>query len=449
MSKTKPEGLPPQAEAAWEYPLYDAIMGRRSRRFGLGMEMESGPFTYKSDKEPIGLSDLETAMLVSAATATTGPILAETTLPGGMVKTIGKPYPSAMGSHRARLFFTNDHGTYVVNSDKAKMTKMREYEDKSDREKILGFYENFVEKIDDGRMDLPGEEPGVWPHNQWVTNKPGTTLFMPVIDVTKDMIKLILNLCDSKAGRYAGQGGGYFIVDDRNGMRPCGNQKWADSGFLSKKKVMTLSRLEKILSDGMLAEGAFMSQLIALAMQATGIGGWVYGGFSSTVVLGGTPACRGLGFKFIQSKTDPFPIPVGRPGVFEAFCPPNYPDMSAAVDAAIAGATITMDDWEAKGMLKPHTAPNHEFDAATVQASPEGVQCVKDICTYIYETYGKFPATVDPIQLTLFAQAHHLDLDFYDKNMKPGAYSETHKNNMRDWHDGFVPKAKDSQGEDE
>ena len=443
MSKEKPEGLPPQAQAAWDYPLYDAIMGRRSRRFGLGMEMESGPFTYKSDKEPIGLSDLETAMLVSAATATTGPILAETTLPGGMVKTIGKPYPSAMGSHRARLFFTNDHGTYVVNADKAKMTKMKEYEDKSDREKILGFYENFVEKIDDGRMDLPGEEPGVWPHNQWVTNKPGTTLFMPVIDVTKDMIKLILNLCDSKAGRYAGQGGGYFIVDDRNGMRPCGNQKWADSGFLSKKKVMTLSRLEKILSDGMLAEGAFMSQLIALAMQATGIGGWVYGGFSSTVVLGGTPACRGLGFKFIQSKTDPFPIPVGRPGVFEAFCPPNYPDMSAAVDAAIAGATITMDEWEAKGMLKPHTAPNHEFDAATVQASPEGVQCVKDICTYIYETYGKFPATVDPIQLTLFAQAHHLDLDFYDKNMKPGAYSETHKNNMRDWHDGHVPKAKD------
>jgi hypothetical protein len=266
---------------------------------------------------------------------------------------------------------------------------------------------------------------------------------MPVIDVTKDMIKLILNMCDSKAGRYSGEGGGYFIVDDRNGMRPCGNQKWVDNGFLSRKKVMTLSRIEKILSDGMLAEGAFMSQLIALAMQATGIGGWVYGGFSSTVVLGGTPACRGLGFRFIQSNTDPFPIPVGRDGVFEAFCPPYYPDMRAAVDAAIAGATMKMDEWEAKGMVKPHTAPNHEFDAATVQASPEGVECVKDICSYVYDTYGKFPATVDPIQMTLFAQAHHLDLDFYDKHMKPGAYSETHKNNMRDWHGNQAPKTRD------
>lgn len=440
MSKLKPEGLPPQAEAAWDYPLFDAIMGRRSRRFGLGMEMNSGPFQHTSEYEPVGLNDLETAMLVAAATATTGPILAETHLPGGMVKTIGKPYPSAMGSHRARLFFTNDHGTYVVNANEAKMTKMREYEDKSDREKILGFYDQFVQKIDDGRMDLPPTEPGVWPHNQWVTNMPGTTLFMPVIDVTKDTIKLILNMCDSKAGRYSGEGGGYFIVDDRHGMRPCGNQKWVDNGFLSKRKVMTLSRLEKILADGMLAEGAFMSQLIALAMQATGIGGWVYGGFSSTVVLGGTPTCRGLGFRFIKSKTDPFPIPVGRDGVFEAFCPPYYPDMRAAVDAALEGATMTMDQWEARGMLKPHTAPNKEFDAATVQASPEGIEVVKDICSYIYDTYGQFPATQDPIQISLFAQAHHLDLDFYDQHMKPGAYSDTHKNHFRDWYGNKGPE---------
>ena len=121
-----PPGLPPQVQAVWDYPLFDAIMGRRSRRFGLGMEMRSGPFQHRSDKSPVGLNDLETAVLVAAATATTGPILAETQLPGGMVKTIGKPYPSAMGSHRARLFFSNVNGTFVVNADQAKMTKRRE-----------------------------------------------------------------------------------------------------------------------------------------------------------------------------------------------------------------------------------------------------------------------------------------------------------------------------------
>ncbi len=435
MTDGKPMNLPPQADAAWDYPLFDAIMGRRSRRFGLGMEMTGGPFKHRSDKEPVGLDRLETAMLVAAATATTGPILAETEYPGGMVKTIGKPYPSAMGSHRARLFFTDDDGVYVVRADRAPMTGMREYETPADRRKLLGFFETCVDKLEDGRMDLPPQEPGVWPHNQWVTNMPGTTVFMPVIDVTKDMIKLILNLCDSKSGRYA-RDGGYFLVDDRNGMRPCGNRKWVDSGFLSKRKVMTLSRLEKMLSDGMLAEAAFMGQLMALAMQAMGLGGWVYGGFSPLVVLGGTPVCKGLGFRFVQSGSDPFPIPVGRDGVFEAFCPPYYEDMGRAVGAAIEGATASMDEWEARGMLKPHLAPNPEFDAATVQASPEGVECVTDICTYILETFGKFPATVDPIQLTLFIQAHHLDLDFYDRHLKPGAYSETHAEHFRRWHGG-------------
>lgn len=28
MSDLKPKGLPPQAEAAWDYPLYDAKIGR-------------------------------------------------------------------------------------------------------------------------------------------------------------------------------------------------------------------------------------------------------------------------------------------------------------------------------------------------------------------------------------------------------------------------------------
>jgi len=31
-------------------------------------------------------------------------------------------------------------------------------------------------------------------------------------------------------------------------------------------------------------------------------------------------------------------------------------------------------------------------------------------------------------------QATHLDLDFYDKHMIPGAYAESHANHMRDWH---------------
>jgi hypothetical protein len=35
-------------DLAWSYPLFEALYGRRSRRFGLGFEMPEGPFRYKS-----------------------------------------------------------------------------------------------------------------------------------------------------------------------------------------------------------------------------------------------------------------------------------------------------------------------------------------------------------------------------------------------------------------
>tara|TARA_B100000676_G_C18080009_1_gene850519 strand:- start:3702 stop:3989 length:288 start_codon:yes stop_codon:yes gene_type:complete len=49
------------------------------------------------------------------------------------------------------------------------------------------------------------------------------------------------------------------------------------------------------------------------------------------------------------------------------------------------------------------------------------------------------PCSSVDVQFTLFAQAHHLDLDFYDQHMKPGAYGETHANHFRNWHDDLDP----------
>lgn len=55
-----------------EFPLMDALFGRRARRFGMGMELPSGPLAYKSDKEPLPLSPMERSILVAAATGVTG-----------------------------------------------------------------------------------------------------------------------------------------------------------------------------------------------------------------------------------------------------------------------------------------------------------------------------------------------------------------------------------------
>ena len=433
---TKPYGMRPEVEAAWNFPLFEAMMGRRSRRFGFGMELEYGPFTYKSEKEPFPLSEDETAILVAAATGLTGAILCEGDTQGGMVKSVGRTHPSAVGAHRTQLFFTNDDGLFLYQGTKHKMSKMKEYETEEDRNKIRGFYDEYTVKISEGRFDLPQAEPGLFAHNLWVTNTPGSTLFMPVTDVSQDLIRLMVNMCDSKGGARYSKTGGYYIVDERKGMRAAGCEKWAENGLLNKENILPLGRLEKIIVSWLCAEGAMMGTLMQLAMAATGIGGWLHGGFTPLVVMGGTPICKGLGMRFITPKEDPFPNPVGLDGYFEGFCPPYYKDMNAAVEAAVKGMGEKLDDWEKRGMVLPHKVSNEEFEKAVPGVSDEGIECVKDICTYIFEEYGKFPAFNDTMHLLYFIQAHHLDTDFYDKYFKDGAYLDTHKNHFDMWHKG-------------
>lgn len=61
-----------QLDSVWEYPLFEAIYGRRSRRFGMGFEIIEGPFPYKSAQAPVALSELEEALLVAAGVGVTG-----------------------------------------------------------------------------------------------------------------------------------------------------------------------------------------------------------------------------------------------------------------------------------------------------------------------------------------------------------------------------------------
>src|SRR5208282_1224073 len=61
-----------QVEEAWNFSLFDAIMNRRSRRFGLGMEISEGPNKFKSPNEPVPLDELEEAILIAAGTGITG-----------------------------------------------------------------------------------------------------------------------------------------------------------------------------------------------------------------------------------------------------------------------------------------------------------------------------------------------------------------------------------------
>jgi hypothetical protein len=61
--------------------------------------------------------------------------------------------------------------------------------------------------------------------------------------------------------------------------------------------------------------------------------------------------------------------------------------------------------------------------------------CVALQAQYVLDTFGKFPGTVPTVFILNYVQAHHLDLDFYDRHFTPGAYLRSHAEHMRRWHD--------------
>ncbi|MEK7246979.1 MAG: hypothetical protein AAB092_00755, partial [Chloroflexota bacterium] len=246
---------------AWNYPVFDAIFQRRARRFPLGATMPGDLAPFTSTKEPVPLDEIEEAMLVMAGTGISGMNLAD--LPydekGGanfcgntMLQFVGRVYASACGSHGTELFYTNDEGTYMVQFRDKTPDAVQEFQTLDDREKIIQSFRANTVKISDGRLQVP-MIPGVTqPFNWWNANQPGSTLFMPISDVTWEYINVLMLLMD-EPNRY-------YPYDDLNGnAEPL--KEWADKGYLDRTRAYPLSGLEsamRMITSG--AEQAIMLQ---------------------------------------------------------------------------------------------------------------------------------------------------------------------------------------------
>src|SRR4029077_2794340 len=125
--------------AAWNYPLFEALYGRRSRRFGLGFEMPEGPFRHKSPHAPVPLSELEEALLVGAGAGFSGMAFWDLPTPPLYPGLSGRTFPTTRSGGHTALLFSKDRGFYVLDGDVA-ATRLREIETADEREKILASY---------------------------------------------------------------------------------------------------------------------------------------------------------------------------------------------------------------------------------------------------------------------------------------------------------------------
>lgn len=412
-------------QEALNYPLFDSIFNRRSRRFGLGMKLEDTTLGFTSKYDPVPLEEMEEALLAWSGTGLTGLCLADLPPETGidlLCQWTGRTWPSACNNHGTELFFTNDDGLYHVDV-KNMLPKNHELDMffKMDREermgRVLELYRESLVKLEDGRADLPDRMPGLFNFNEWNTNKPGTSVYIPVTDVTEEYLNLLHLYCSNTYG--------FTIIDDLTG-KPAGVSKWIKKGRLKDNVKLSLFDLEVRILTGLNVEQAFITQNMSLALQALGLAGWTFSGFIPRFALGCAPELfKGLGFRFIQPKKGtldpPATIPVGKDGIFQAYCPPYYKNMDEAIDAFQEHKDAA---WESNKPF-PYTEPDKHLMRAP-KSTDTTRQIVKDVANYIYDTYGRFPAFVDPMYMRLVFQAMNIDVQFYDEHYPKGSYTDVH-----------------------
>jgi len=434
-----------------QYPLFEAILHRRSRRVSKGIPtMLAGSLTYTSTQKPQPLTPLEEAVLIMA-TGVTG-----LTIPDQPFKTeqgkdlVGTPMLALAGrsasspdnAQATHFFLINDSGTYLLKTptDSAAPGLAS---GKLDEQALIDYAARCKVKVLDQRLDFPRRFPYYFGRNRYTSNVPGSTLLVPVVDMTRQYINQFMYLlCQDDGYRPT-------FIDDWNFYRLAGVKKWVKNGFLNKEFKIPLGMSNTFRIH---VESDLLVQNLLLVTQAMGLGGWVHAAFAGPYLLGAPDFSQGgpgLGFRFLKPKKlwrkllvpiTPLPAwqpnPVGLDGKLEGYCPPYYPDMSAAVDALLkvkyGPKGIYRDESKLDQIFKPGLAA--KFIEEVPHYSADTIACCKDVCNYIYDTYGRFPAHVDAMYVPgVWVQAHHLDLDYYDQLFRDG-YGESQAQHQARWH---------------
>jgi hypothetical protein len=417
-------------ESMTQFPLIQALAGRRSRRFCVGAEIPEGPLAFKSNQKSISLTKMEQMIVLTSMAGSTGwhytisyNETVRSKLPSYSAGPAGRTFPSAAGFHTSDLFFTDDNGTYYF-STRDFHPPLENYRGKREQlDNHIAEHRKRIRKLSDKRLYIPKKTPYMDPHNTWIANHEGSTLILPVVDLAQHMLDGIWY--------YALDG---RVIYDDIAKKPIPGIDKFPSVIANPNDVIPLSFLEMMSIAECSAEISMSCYAGALMLQAMGLGGWVFDGMDWMAILGasGDPKIPGFGFRYDTSERWSMPNITGLSGVFEAYCPPHYRNMREAVEA------LAKRKYGEGGVYNEGT-PGAWKDSAKVRgsahhASEDFKECVALQAQYIYDTYSKFPATAPSIFAFMYLQAHHLDLSFYEHYFKPGAYLSTHAEHMKNWH---------------
>jgi len=395
----------------FDVPLFETMYRRRTRRFPQGGKLLSrrAGLNYNSKEQPIPLNELETAILCFATSGITGVTVEEIRHLLGHLTVIGRTAASPCASLTLHLFFSNDEGVFYYKTDSTgeiipkKRVRTKTLED---RKEILEDYKKNTTKLKDGRIDIPREAIGS--AFESMVNLPGTTLFIPIADTTREYINLL----------FTGLAQFRWQLWDEVKNQPAGVGKWIDDGFLNGNR-MTITQYESMLPWLCNLEAGMAMQNLSLAATAMGLGSFMMHTIDLPTVM------RSLNMHFEQLEREPFPQatvnPVGIDGILEGYCPP-YRTVEEAVEE------IAAKKWGSEGIYG-----KKGYDLPKPKIYESIVEITKSYCSYVHETYGRIPKYHDAMFIPILAQIHHLDTGFYEKFF-PEYLHEMDKAHMSTWH---------------
>jgi hypothetical protein len=446
-------------DALFSRPLLDTIWRRRTHRVSRGSSVTAGSMSYASSQPRMPLSELEEAVLI-ALTGCTGltmpdrpfadprdgkPIMAKPNL-NMAGRTAGSP-DNAQGTH---FFLINDSGTYFLR----KLPPVADGASPFDPKALIARANQAKVRILDHRIDVPDgnrDFPAYLDSNRFLSNLPGTTILFPVVDLSRQYINGMMYLLTQPEGARP------TIVDDRNFYRLAGVRRWVRNGFLNQDIKIPLGAIWAMRTQ---IEADLILQNLMLATDAMGLGAWIHASISPPVLLGDPKFRKTYGkmldfdwaipkWKFMDLLRWQVPLPRFAPlranavglrhkgeYLIKAMCPPNYDSMTEAVYAVIADKFgpdgIYTDEALFERIYKGDFGAKYLAEASDYSA--DVIACTRDICTYIYDMHGRFPAHCEAIHVPgVWLQAHHLEEEYYDRFFRDGL-TDAHRSHDHHWH---------------
>jgi len=224
--------------------LVDVLRDRRSRRFGLGMRMESGPLAYSSTRTPLPLSEEEEGLLAFAACGITGHALGDLVYaPGGggeiMAGLSGRTIPSGDAIHTVSVFVVNPDGTYLLRRPRDfDAREIDELVEMARSDRFVDLYRRSRIRLSTGRAAPPLDNFFNLSVNKWSLYDPAATYFLPLNDLTLLYINGVLEI-------FKEENGG-FIVDERALYRPAAREPGRCTNDAHTEALVALNRVHRL-----------------------------------------------------------------------------------------------------------------------------------------------------------------------------------------------------------